>query len=68
MFYHKVKLLKADKFRRLTGAHKATFAKMVEVLKEADLEKHAKHEGRVSPMAMEDRLLMTMMYWRENRT
>lgn len=68
MFYHKVKLLKADKFRRLTGVHKATFAKMVEVLKEADFEKHAKHGGLVSPMAMEDRLLMTMMYWRENRT
>jgi len=68
MFYHKVKLLKAAQFRRLTGVHKATFAKMVEVLKEADLEKHAKHGGQVSPMAMEDRLLMTMMYWRENRT
>lgn len=68
MLYQKVKLLKAEKFRRLTGVHKGTFTKMVEVLKEADLEKHAKHGGQISPMAIEDRLLMTMMYWRENRT
>jgi hypothetical protein len=68
MFYHKVKILKAARFRRLTGVQKGTFAKMVEVLNLAAKEKHNKHGGRTSPLAMEDRLLMALMYWRENRT
>ena len=68
MFYHKVKMLKAARFRRLTGVQKGTFAKMVETLTLAEKEKHSKHGGRTSPLAMEDRLLMALMYWRENRT
>jgi len=68
MFYYKGKLLKASRFRRLTGVQKGTFAKMVEVLNGAEKEKFSKHGGRTSPLAMEDRLLMALMYWRENRT
>ena len=41
---------------------------MVEVLNVAEKEKFLKHGGRRSPMAMEDKLLMALMYWRENRT
>jgi hypothetical protein len=68
MFYHKAKLLKAERFRRLTGVQKGTFAKMVEVLTEAEAQKHSKHGGRAAQLSMENRLLMTLMYWRENRT
>lgn len=68
MLYHKAKLLKATRFRRLTGVKKGTFFKMVEVLNAAEKEKFGRHGGRTPGMAMEDRLLMALMYWRENRT
>jgi hypothetical protein len=68
MLYHKAKLLKATRFRRLTGVQKGTFAKMVEVLNAAEKEKFSKHGGRTPNLTMEDRLLMALMYWRENRT
>jgi hypothetical protein len=68
MFYYKAKLLKAARFRRLTGVQKGTFSKMVEVLIGAEQDKHRKHGGRTPQLAIEDRLLMALMYWRENRT
>jgi hypothetical protein len=68
MLYHKAKLLKATRFRRLTGVQKGTFAKMVEVLTAAQKQKHSKHGGRTPGLSIEDRLLMALMYWRENRT
>jgi len=68
MFYEKAKMLKAGQFRRLTGVQKGTFAKMVEVLTKAEQEKYSKHGGRTASLSREDRLLMTLMYWRENRT
>jgi hypothetical protein len=68
MFYFKTKLLKATRFRRLTGVQKATFAKMVEILNAAKKEQHSKHGGRTAKLSLEDSLLMALMYWRENRT
>jgi hypothetical protein len=68
MLYYKVKLLKAARFRRLTGVNKGTFAKMIKVLNAAEEEKFSKHGGRRPSLIMEDRLLMALMYWRENRT
>jgi hypothetical protein len=41
---------------------------MVEVLTSAEKEKHSKHGGRTPQLGMEDRLLMALTYWRENRT
>ncbi len=67
MLYYKVKLLKAKDFRRLTGVQKGTFAKMAEVIKDAEVEKYT-HGGRPSKLSVENRLLMLLMYWRENRT
>jgi hypothetical protein len=67
MRYYKVKLLKAEHFRRLTGVKKGTFEKMLKVLKEAEREKRW-HGGRPPKLSLADRLLMTLMYWRENRT
>jgi hypothetical protein len=68
MFYDTVKLLKASRFRRLTGVQPATFARLVEVLAAAHQQKHSKHGGRTPRLSIEDRLLMALMYWRENRT
>ena len=60
-------MLKAARFRRLTGVQKKTFARMVEVLKEAKAKLHW-HGGRSPSLSIEDSLLMALMYWRENRT
>lgn len=67
MLYYKVKLLKAKDFRRLTGVQKGTFAKMTKVVKEAEAKKYARG-GRPPKLSVENRLLMLLMYWRENRT
>ena len=67
MRYYRVKLLKAERFRRLTGVKKGTFDQMVKVLKEAK-EKIHWHGGRDPKLTIEDSLLLTLMYWRESRT
>ena len=67
MKYERIKELKEEKFRRLTGIRKRTFEKMQEILKEADKAKRVKG-GRRSKLSMEDMILMTLEYWRENRT
>ncbi len=68
MLYYKVKMLKAGRFRRLTGVQKGTFARMVEVLAVAKKILHSRHGGRTPKLSIEDCLLMALMYWRENRT
>lgn len=67
MRYYKVRMLKASRFRRFTGVQKPTFNRMVKVLKEAKAKQHW-HGGRPSRLTIEDSLLMTLMYGRENRT
>jgi len=67
MKYERIKKLKEEKFRRLTVIRKRTFEKIYEILKEADEVKRAKG-GRKNKLSMEDMILMTLEYWRENRT
>jgi hypothetical protein len=67
MKYHKVKMLKAEKFRRLTGVKKGTFEKMLEVLNAAS-EKLHERGGRHAALPMADRLLLMLEYLREYRT
>ena len=67
MRYDKIKELKGEKFRRLTGVKKKTYEKMLEILKKADKDKRA-HGGRPNKLSIEDMTLMTLEYWRENRT
>jgi len=55
------------KFRRLTGVYPQTFAKMVEILKEAHQKKKLRG-GRPNKLSIEDMLLMALEYWREYRT
>ena len=62
MFYADVQHLKPSDFKRLTGVAPATFVAMCDAL-EAPLPSF----GRPPPLGRQDRLLMTLMYWREDR-
>ena len=66
MFYEQTKELAAEAFKRLTGVKAETFAVMVEVLREAGFKK--RKPGRPNKLSLEDQVLMTLMYLRENRT
>ena len=63
MFYADVQRLKPRDFKRLTGVIPATFLEMCDAL-----QKHLPGFGRPPKLCREDRLLMTLMYWREYRT
>ncbi len=49
-------------FKRLTGVRPATFLDMCDAL-----EKHLPSGGRVPKLCVQDRRLLTLMYWREYR-
>lgn len=66
MTYKKVKNLKAEDFKRLTGVHFKTFNQMVEIVKQT--ESLRKKTGRPPKLRIEDQILMTLEYWREYRT
>ena len=59
--------LSEEKFLRLTGVKRFTFAKMVEILKDADKQKKARG-GRKNKLSIENQLLMALEYLREYRT
>lgn len=63
MFYADLKDRAEGPFKRLTGVRPATFLDMCEAL-----EKHLPSGGRVPKLCVQDRLLLTLMYWREYRT
>ena len=67
MKYRKAKMLKAGKFRRLTGVKKGTFEKMLEILNAASERSHERG-GRPAALPMAGRLLLALEYLREYRT
>lgn len=67
MKYENLKEFKDEDFRRLTGVKRATFEKMVGILKEAEKAKKTLG-GKPNKLKMEDRLLMALEYIREYRT
>ena len=67
MKFEKVKGLKDIDFRRLTGIKRPTFDKMLIILNSSEKEKKLKG-GSPNKLIMEDRLLMSLEYWREYRT
>jgi hypothetical protein len=67
MNYAKVRGLPAAQFRRVTGVHKNTFARMVEIVEAADRTR-LKGVGRPSKLSREDQVLMMLEYLREYRT
>ena len=66
MRYEAVRELDAEGFKRLTGVKPEVFGQMVEVLRAAQTQK--KKAGRPSKLSVEDKLLLTLSYWREYRT
>jgi len=67
MRFEKLKEVKSEDFKRLTGIHKDTFDKMMEILHCANKEKLSRG-GKPSDTCLEDKLLMSLEYWREYRT
>ena len=67
MKYEKIKEYSNTKFRRITGVKRATFEKMVEILRKGYAEKH-RRRGRTPKLSIEDLLLATLEYLREYRT
>jgi hypothetical protein len=67
MKYTQIKDLEGEKFRRLTGVKRATFDKMIDILRRADQLKKQKG-GRKNKLSLEDQLLMALEYLREYRT
>ena len=65
--YEQLQGIAEDKFRRLTGVKRKTFNKMIEILKEAHMQKK-RRGGRPNRLSVEDMLLMTLEYLREYRT
>ncbi len=63
MFYADLKNKPEGSFKRLTGVRPATFLDMCDAL-----QKHLPSGGRAPKLCLQDRLLLTLMYWREYRT
>ena len=63
MFHRNIKNYAPEKFKRLTGVSPETFTLMTETLVAG-----LRPFGRPPLLSVEDRLLMTLMYWREYRT
>jgi hypothetical protein len=67
MRYDQIKSLEDEKFRRLTGVMRSTFSKMVDILRQADIQKKSQG-GRKNKLSIENQLLMALEYLREYRT
>lgn len=67
MFYEKLTNLSNTKFKRLSGINRQTFKLMVTILELQYAVDH-KSGGKPSRLPLEDKLLMTLEYWREYRT
>ena len=67
MKYENIKKYKNGQFHRITGVRKDTFDKMLEILHPAKTQLTAKG-GPKPKMCLEDMLLATLEYLRENRT
>jgi hypothetical protein len=66
MTYERVKNLKPEDFKRLSGVRPETFTQMVEAVRSHSLPK--RKTGRPGKLSLEDQLLMSLEYWREYRT
>ena len=67
MYYERLENKSKTEFKRLTGIKRTTFKVMVEIL-ETQYNKDHILGGKPSKLSMQDKLLMTLEYWREYRT
>ena len=65
--YEIIKGYDEKQFRKITGVKRATFTKMIEILKKSSAEKH-RRRGRKPKLSIENQLLAALEYWREYRT
>lgn len=63
MRYEEIKDLPDKDFKRLTGVRRETFVMMWALVK-----KGVRDLGRPPKLSRADRLLLTLRYWREDRT
>ncbi len=69
MRWETVKHKRKSDFKRLVGVTPAVFKKMVKEVKlKSKRKRQKKKRGRPFKMSEEDRVLLTLMYWREYRT
>lgn len=66
MRYEEIKALAPAAFKRLTGVKPQVFSDMLSVLQAS--ERCKKKAGRRSKLSLQDKLLLTLSYWREYRT
>ena len=67
MKYETLKKYSDEQFRRITGVKRATFEKMLDILRPRLGEKLSKG-GRKPKLTLEEMLLAALEYWREYRT
>ena len=67
MKYETISEYSNTQFRRITGVKRATFEKMVEILRKGYADKH-RRRGRMPKLSIKDLLLATLEYLREYRT
>ena len=60
--------LSNTKFKRLFGVKKETFERMLEILQVAFDDLHKQGGKPLTKLQVEDKLLLTLQYWREYRT
>jgi len=66
--YNTIKELDDKKFRLYTGVKKDTFILMLKYLKEFQSKKKQSGQWQDGILTVEDKLLMTLQYYRENRS
>ena len=62
--WEKAEKLSEEKFKRLIGVKKKTYAEMVSILRTAYAEKH-KRGGRNPKLSIEEMLLLALEYWQQ---
>jgi hypothetical protein len=67
MNYNEVSKLSKNKFKRIVGVNPQTFDLMLKILSVAYAVKH-EFGGKPDKLALEDKLLISLNYWREYRT
>jgi hypothetical protein len=67
MFFEEMTDLRDEEFQRLTGIKRPTFERCLEILEIAERLQKARG-GRPNHLSLENRMLMTLCYWREYRT
>jgi hypothetical protein len=63
MFWENLKELEAEEFKQLTGMSPEKFTAMAAVIRQC--ERRKRRPSRRHKLAVEDRILLTVSYWRE---